>query len=107
MTADWRDAWTGALDALEMDVAATEAMLEGAHAAAETPRADPWRPPVGLGTLPLELRPRADGILQRQLAAAEELARRVTSNRQQSAMVSRMETGGGGERVPSYVDCAM
>ena len=106
MSEDWRDAWTAALDELEMDVAATEAMLAGEHRMADTPRANPWVPPQDLGALPLELKPRADEILTRQLTAAQEIARRLTSTRQQQAVTARIETG---ERVkrPLYLDCAM
>ena len=106
MTEDWRDAWTAALDALELDVTQVEAMLAEEHRHAETPPADIWRPPTELGALPLELKPRADEILTRQLRAAEEIARRLTSNRQQWAMTGRIETGEMVKR-PVYVDCAM
>jgi hypothetical protein len=103
---DWRDAWTAALDDLEMDVAATEAMLLDRRRMAETPVSDLWRPPTELGALPLELRPRADEILTRQFAAAEEIGRRLTSTRKQQVVTARIETG---ERVkrPLYFDCAM
>jgi hypothetical protein len=106
MSGDWRNAWTAALDELEMDVVATEAMLADTHRLNETPSADPWRPPQDLGALPLELKPRADEILTRQLAAAQEIARRLTATRQQQAVTARIETG---ERVkrPVYLDCAM
>jgi hypothetical protein len=106
VTDDWRGAWAAALDELEMDVTATEAMLADERRMAETPEADPWRPPQDLGALPLELKPRADEILTRQLVAAQEIARRLTSNRRQQAVTARIETG---ERVkrPLYLDCAM
>jgi len=106
VTDDWREAWTAALDELELDVVAAETMLVDGHRMAETPPADPWRPPQELGALPLELRPRADEILTRQLATAEEIARRLTATRQQLAATARIETG---ERVkqPVYLDCAM
>jgi hypothetical protein len=106
VTEDWRGAWTAALDELEMDVVATETMLADRHRMAETPAADPWRPPQELGALPLELIPRADEILTRQLAVAEEIARRLTSTRKQQAATARIETG---ERIkrPVYLDCAM
>ena len=106
MSEDWRKAWTAALDDLEMDVVTTEAMLTDVRRWAETPLSDLWRPPQELGALPLELRPRADEILTRQLAAAQEIARRLTSTRQQQAATARIETG---ERVkrPLYLDCAM
>ncbi|WP_229067927.1 hypothetical protein [Actinoplanes sp. DH11] len=103
---DWRNAWAAALDELEMDVASVEAMLADEHRHAETPPADLWKPPTELGALPLELKPRADEILTRQLAAAEEIARRLTANRQQMSMTSRIETGEAVKR-PVYLDCAM
>ena len=103
---DWRSAWTAALDELEMDVLAVETMLADERRIAETPPSDLWRPPTELGALPLELRPRADEILTRQLAAAEEIARRLTANRQQMAVTSRIETGEAVKR-PVYLDCAM
>jgi hypothetical protein len=106
MAEDWREAWTSALDDLEMDVSATEAMLADSRRLSETPAPDLWRPPQDLGALPLELKPRADEILTRQFAAAHEIARRLTSTRQQQAVTARIETG---ERVkrPLYLDCAM
>jgi hypothetical protein len=102
----WRGAWAAALDELEMDVEATEAMLADGHRMAETPRANPWQAPQNLGALPLELRPRADEILTRQLAVAEEVGRRLTATRQQQAMTARIETGEAVNR-PVYLDCAM
>ena len=106
MPEDWSGAWHAALDALELDVAEVEAMLTDEHRNADTPPADLWRPPTELGALPLELKPRADEILTRQLKVAEEIARRLTANRQQMAMTSRVETGESVKR-PVYVDCAM
>ena len=103
---DWRTEWTTALDALELDVSRAEAMLAEEHRIADEPAHDPWHPPPHIGPLPLDLRPRADAILARQIAAAEAIAGKLASNRQQSAVVARMETG---ERVkrPVYLDCAM
>ena len=106
MTADWRTAWTEALDALELDVTATEAMLAGEHLAAEHPAADPWQPPAAIGVIPQELRSRAAAILQRQLSAAEQASRQLVSNRQQQAMVARIETGGAAPQ-PIYLDRAL
>jgi hypothetical protein len=105
-TDDWRGAWTAALDELEMDVEVTEAMLADDHRMAQTPRANPWQAPQDLGALPLELKPRADEILTRQLAAAQEIARRLTATRQQQAMTARIETGEAVNR-PVYLDRAM
>ena len=106
MSEDWRDAWTAALDELELDVAAAEALLTDGHRYAEHAPASLWKAPTGLGALPLELRPRADEILTRQLAAAEAIARRLVATRQQMAMAARIETGEAVKR-PVYLDCAM
>jgi hypothetical protein len=106
MSTDWRDAWTDALDELEMDVADVEALLADSRRLNETPEANPWQPPQDLGALPLELTPRADEILTRQLRAAEEIARRLTSTRQQQVVTARIETGERMKR-PLYLDCAM
>lgn len=106
MSGDWRIAWTSALDALELDVAATEAMLSDERRNAEYPPADPWRPPAELGALPQDLRPRADEILTRQLSVAQEIARRLTANRQQTALVAKIDTGTPVSR-PVYFDRAM
>lgn len=106
MTGDWRNAWTAALDEMELDVAAAEAMLAADHRHAEHPPSDLWNAPTDLGALPPELRPRADTILARQLRAAEDVARRMVATRQQMAMNARMETGEAVKR-PVYLDCAM
>jgi len=106
MTEDWRGAWSAALDELELDVAQVEAMLADERRYAETPPADLWRPPTELGALPLELKPRADEILTRQLRVAQEIAKRLTSNRRQFAVTARIETGEAVKR-PVYVDRAM
>lgn len=106
MSADWHGAWSAALDELELDVVQVETMLADERRHAETPSADLWRPPTELGALPLELKPRADEILTRQLKAAQEIAKRLTSNRRQFAVTTRIETGEAVKR-PVYVDRAM
>jgi hypothetical protein len=104
--ADWQQAWTAALDELELDVAAVEAILTDAHRAQDLPLADPWSPPAGLGPLPLDLRPRADAILERQLAAAVAVTRALATTRRQAAMAARIDTGRDAAR-PAYLDCAL
>ncbi|HET6153354.1 MAG TPA: hypothetical protein VFE15_10370 [Marmoricola sp.] len=106
MNHDWHDAWGAALDELELDLDQVEAMLADERRNAELPPADLWRPPTELGALPLELKPRADEILTRQLKAAEEIGKRLTRNRRQFAVTSRIETGEAVKR-PAYVDRAM
>jgi hypothetical protein len=108
MTAEqWRAAWTAALDELEADVEAVEALLADEHRQRELPPSSPWSPPTGLGPLPLDLRPRADSILSRQLTAARSLATAMTATRRQAAFAARVDSGGTGKATPSYVDCAM
>ncbi|HKT01394.1 MAG TPA: hypothetical protein VJT31_17870 [Rugosimonospora sp.] len=103
----WYAAWQAALDELELSVEAVEAQLRGEHANRDHPLTDPWRPPAGLGPLPLELRPRADAILARQLAASEALARAMLVNRQQSTLLDRVQTAQRPIPGPVYLDCAM
>jgi hypothetical protein len=108
MTAqEWREAWLAVLDELDRDVEAVEALLVQDHSRRELPVADPWAPPAGLGPLPLDLRPRADGIIARQLAAAHAITVALATNRRQAAVAARIETGGGAAPRPAYVDCAM
>ncbi|MFI5493145.1 hypothetical protein [Actinoplanes sp. NPDC051859] len=107
MADDWRQAWISALDELEADVEAVERMIRDEHRSQELPMAKPWEPPPGLGPLPLELRPRADFILTRQLEAAKAAALAMTANRRQTAFASRVEAGAAGKQIPTYIDCAM
>ncbi|PZM97414.1 MAG: hypothetical protein DIU79_02620 [Actinobacteria bacterium] len=103
MSGDTRAAWVAVLDALERDVAAVEAMLSAPHDIDERERVEPWQPPAGLGPLPSDLVPRAERLLARQTAVTRQLTRHMAANRQQSALVARLETGAvrGG---PEYVD---
>jgi hypothetical protein len=103
----WRQAWVSALDALEADVEVVEKMIEDEHRSQDSTPATPWAPPTGLGTIPLDLRPRADEILARQLAAARAASAAITANRRQTAFAARVEVGSGGKSLPSYLDCAM
>lgn len=103
----WRAAWISALDGLEADVEAVEAALADDHRRRELPAATPWSPPAGIGPLPLDLRPRADGILARQLAAGHALAAAIATNRRQAAFAARVQTGSAANTTPSYVDCAL
>jgi hypothetical protein len=108
VTGTWREAWTAALDELEAEVAEVEALLEDEHRFRDAPAHDPWAPPQGLGPLPLDLRPRADAILGRQLAAAHALTVAMAVNRQQASLAARIEDGVQGTPLrPAYVDQAM
>ena len=107
MAGEWQQAWVAALDVLEADVTEVESMLSADHRQRDTPIANAWQPPVGLGPLPLDLRPRADAILNRQFAAASAVTRAITINRKQAAVAARIEAGQQGAPRPAYVDCAM
>jgi hypothetical protein len=103
---DWHAAWVAALDELEIDLDTAQALLEEVRRGREIAVVDPWSPPPGLGPLPLDLRPRADTILNRQLAVAAEMAAGISHNRRQATVASRLEQGRDAAR-PAYLDCAM
>jgi hypothetical protein len=103
----WRSAWAAALDHLEADVAEIEELLRSDQLVRDAPPADPWSPPEGLGPLPLDLRPRADRILARQIAAGVAIARAIALNRQQAALANRIELFDSGAARPAYLDQAM
>ncbi|MBI1758580.1 MAG: hypothetical protein HYR62_05070 [Actinobacteria bacterium] len=103
---DWHEAWVAVLDELDLDVAAVAGLLAEEHRGRDHPLTDPWSPPPGLGPLPLDLRPRADAILHRQITAAHAITHALATSRQQSAMLARVETGHPAGR-PAYLDCAM
>lgn len=105
--ADWASAWTAALDELELDVAAAEALLaDRQHLDASAGPLTPggWRPPL-LGPIPGELRPRAQALLDRQLATAAALTLALAGARRQLALTRRLQTGDDGGR-PLFVDTA-
>ncbi len=72
----------------------------------DRPLSDPWHPPADLGPLPLDLRPRADAILTRQIAVGQAIAQAMATNRRQAALLGKIK-GGPDNRRPAYVDCAM
>ena len=102
----WHQAWSAALDRMAADVASAEALLAEEHMLRELPPADPWHPPAGLGPLPIELRPRADQVLARQLAVAEKVAAMMTGTARQAAVLGRIDDGREAPR-PNYIDCAL
>jgi hypothetical protein len=108
MSSEWHGAWVAALDALEADVHQVEAMLTEDHRLRDAPVVSPWTPPEGLGPLPLDLRPRADAILSRQIAAAGAVVAAIAGNRRQAQLAGRIEAGRQAQPArPAYVDCAM
>ena len=93
--------WAAALDALEADVAAVEAVLADDT---DTPVAAAWTPPDDLGPLPLDLVPRAEALLARQFNATQAVGLALTANRKLSTAAARIEAGSPGAPRPAYVD---
>ena len=98
----WDDAWCRALDDLELDVAATEAMLRTLHDGLELPVPRGWTPPSGLGPLPAPLHERAGALLARQLEVAAAVAAELATTRRHAA-VARAASSRETER-PLFVD---
>ncbi|MBN1174127.1 MAG: hypothetical protein JXA67_18285 [Micromonosporaceae bacterium] len=107
MGGDWAAAWTAALDELEVDVTEVEQLLADDHRQRDHDIVNIWKPPAGLGPLPLDLKPRADAVLSRQLAAARAVGLAIATTRKQVTVVSRIEAGDQGAARPAYIDCAM
>nr|BFE67567.1 hypothetical protein GCM10020092_008680 [Actinoplanes digitatis] len=103
--AAWREEWVAALDALEADVETIERLIEDEHRVQALPAANPWSPPTELSALPLDLKPRADRILARQIAAAHAVSTAITGNRRQTAYAAKIEVGTACKAIPAYVDC--
>lgn len=96
---DWHTAWVGALDRLELDVERAEQMLR-----ASDPEPMPaWEPPIMQTSLPDDLLPRAQLILERQLAIADDIARAVTTTQQHRALTAKISANIPPE-VPVYLD---
>jgi len=102
---DWHSAWAEALDALELDVEATERLLRSVPPE-ETPVRPAWTPPATVGELPADLRARAAAVLARQLALSDELTRAMSGNRRLTALGGRLDPGTRRER-PAYLDRGM
>jgi hypothetical protein len=104
----WDAAWARALDAMELDVAATELLLEQVHARVDAPPpslSGSWTPPSGLGPLPASLRERASALLERQLAAARAVAVELGTTRRHAVAVEAMSVRP--QPRPLFVDRAM
>ena len=100
--ASWSRAWAAALDALELDVTAAEAVLASDHL--EAVPLTRWTPPQGLGPLPRDLVDRAQALLDRQIEVARQLGEAARLSRTHSRVAQAMR--GTGPAVPVYVDVA-
>ena len=106
----WEAAWADALAVLEVDVARAESLLaahrDGVFAAELNVPGQTWVAPVLAGPLPESLRARAQAVLDRQLRAAEELARSVATARRDLLLAQRM-SGRSLERTsPAFIDAS-
>lgn len=95
----FRDRWEQALTELELDLAETEAMLNGDHLAVP---ASPWQPPADLGPLPEPLRARAQLLVERQAEVAERLSEALVLSRRQARLNESLKASG--PRRPVYLD---
>lgn len=93
-------AWTAALDRLEHDLVALEAMAPGTP----VPDLEPWTAPPGLGPLPRELADRARSLLARQRAVLAEITTVRTGNRQQARVAASVQAATGTPDRPAYLD---
>jgi hypothetical protein len=89
----WVDAWTSALDELELDLRSAETQLRNAHLAGvdEVARAAAWHPRSDLGPLPAALEVRARALLERQLDTARQTAEAITRSRRQIAATRALQ----------------
>jgi hypothetical protein len=104
---EWRAAWVETLDAMEADIYEVEERLRTDQFLRETPPADPWIPPEGLGPLPLDLKPRVDRILAKQISVATAIATAMAGNRRQAALANKIELFDSGAARPAYLDQAI
>ncbi|GAA0320201.1 hypothetical protein [Kineococcus aurantiacus] len=104
----WREAWTEALDALELDVRAAEELLEHLHDGSveqledvPLPVAQDWVADTALGPMPGDFADRARRLLQRQLSLGERLAEAMVQVRAQRRVLGKMDRA---EARPVFVD---
>lgn len=96
----WDAAWEAALEALELDVAEVERMLALRDIALDPP--DPWRPPTGLGPLPMALADRARVLLERQIEVSRRVAEAAALARRHARAAQGMRSVP--EASPVYLD---
>lgn len=108
---DWHEAWSIALEALELDVVEAERLLALGRPAADANElmtgVAAWSPPRLAGPLPVELRARAEAILARQLRVADDLVRAMGSNRREVQVARKMNSGSVDRTRPVFVDSQM
>jgi hypothetical protein len=98
--ADFHAEWVAALEQLEVDVDAAEAMLASGR---EVEAPEPWVPPAMRSPLPSDLEPRARLILERQLAVAHRFSERLTQNGRHRRYTTAVRNNAEVD-IPVYVD---
>jgi hypothetical protein len=102
----WDAAWCAALETMELEADLVERLLRERSGDEEVALpSEPFRPPVGLGPLPLGLADRARRLLQRQLELSTELTTAIQANRQHARLAARMRQAPTDPR-PIFVDQA-
>ena len=105
----WREAWCRALEAVELDVEAAEALVEHLHSAREDEApveapAAAWTPPALPGPIPGDLADRAKRLLERQLDVSRRLADAMALARSHRRALAKLDAS---EPPPVYVDPAL
>ena len=103
----WREAWTSALSAVELDVDAAEELIHRLHRgedAPDTPVTGEWVAPALLGPVPAEFADRARLLAQRQLDVSERLVAALTYTRAQRRVLQRLEQPAP---PPVFIDTAL
>ncbi|HEY0237775.1 MAG TPA: hypothetical protein VGC37_03945 [Friedmanniella sp.] len=90
----WDHAWSAALSELELAADEAERLLSLAHlpSTTEVAKVAAWRPPHGLGPLPLSLRERAQALVDRQLDLARRTAEAARMSRRQARVADVLAT---------------
>lgn len=97
----WLTRWSAALDELQLEVDAAEALLTTDHL---PPGRRGWVPPAGLGPFPAPLRARAEALVTRQTEVARRLAEAATLARRHAGAAQALRASGPAR--PVYVDTA-
>ncbi len=91
---DWDQAWSAALSDLELAADEAERLLSLAHlpSTTEVAQVSTWRPPHGLGPMPLSLRERAQALVDRQIDLARRTAEAARMSRRQARVADVLAT---------------
>ena len=108
MSTDVRDAWESALAELEHTLEVTRQVLAGESEGTtyDVPR---WTPPTIKGSMPADLMPRAQALLERQQALISEIEPLQLGHRQKIALLDKVTGATGARRLerPVYVDVSV